>query len=95
MIDCITIEYDQLQRTRQLEDAFDLLLHFAKAIGATARALHDGPLRWIVHYGSLRQRNVGHDAGYNDASLEFALEEVEEGLLHHVGYLVTLKAWTH
>jgi len=52
MIDCITIEHDQLERAGQLEDALDLLLHLAEAVAPAGGSLHDGPLRGIVHDGA-------------------------------------------
>lgn len=95
MIDCITIEHDQLEGAGQLEDALDLLLNLAEAIAPAGGSLHDGPLRGIVHDGALGQRDVGHHPGDDDATLEPVLEEVKEGLLHHVGDLVALEAGTH
>lgn len=95
MIDCITIEHDQLKGAGQLEDALDLLLHLAEAVTSAGGALHDGTLRGIVHDGALGQRNVGHNPGDDDPALEAVLEEVEEGLLHHVRYLVSFQAGSH
>jgi len=95
MIDCITIEHDQLERAGQLEDALDLLLHLAEAVAPAGGSLHDGPLRGIVHDGALGQRDVGHHPRDDDAALEAVLEEVEEGLLHHVGHLVALETGPH
>lgn len=64
-------------------------LHLLQALRPAVGPIQHGA---VAQIRTLRQRNVGHHARYDDAALEAMLEKVEQRLLHHVGDLVALEA---
>lgn len=89
MIDRVTVEYDQLHGSGQLENALDLRLDLGVAGGPRVRTLHQGALLRVVQYAAFGQRNVGGHTRDDHATLESVLQVVEQRFLHHVGHLVS------
>ena len=92
VVDGVAVHHDQLHRAAQLEDPLDLGLDLGQVRGAAAVLLKDLAVGGIVQNGGLAEREVHRHVRDDDPTLELVFEELEDGLLHHVGDLVPLEA---
>ena len=91
MIDGITIKNDDLHRPWQLEYSLNFSLDFGQIGRSWARLFKNRSFRRIVQHGLLPQRNVRRHPRDDDPTLELVLQELEDGLLHHVRHFVALE----